>query len=69
MLSYEEYLKNPSILLKWPIPLFKEHEHEILPARSIGATVTNFKNIDQIKLESRQKIKSFFKKESRDDYM
>ena len=52
MLPMEEFLKNPSQLLKWPIPLFKEHEHQLLPARTLGATVTNFKSIDQIKKES-----------------
>ena len=67
MMPLDEFQKNPRSLVQYAIPFFKSHENQILPAASVGATVTNFKEIAQIRKEQNQKIGSFFKKVDKDN--
>ena len=51
MMSYFEWQANPRSLISFAIPLFKEHIQLILPAVTIGATVTGFRPLEELKKE------------------
>ena len=65
MLPMDEYLKRPRSLCDKVIPLFREMQDRLLPAFTIGVSVTNFKNVSDIKKEQSQQIKSFFTVQSK----
>ena len=51
MITYLEFKANPRFLIQYAISLYKEHEQFILPAVSIGATVTGFRPLEDLKRE------------------
>ena len=62
MITYQEFKENPRNLIKYAISLYKEHEQYILPAVSIGATVTGFRSLEDLKKEQGYNLKNFFNK-------
>ena len=65
MLPMDEYLKRPRSLCDKVILLFQEMQDQLLPAFTIGVSVTNFRNVSDIRKEQSQQISSFFKVQSK----
>lgn len=55
-------MENPRKLIDFVKPLYKEHEKFLFPCTMIGASVANFRSVDDIKKEQGSTLTKFFTK-------
>ena len=55
-------MENPRKLIDFVMPLYREHDKFLFPCTMVGASVANFRSVDNIKKEQGQSLKNFFTK-------